>query len=81
MIEFSMQTDCVRPTFSLRIVCCLSKMCIVSKKKNTATDAFIEDFFGKHTKQYEECLSQIVSRRNSELFNNANNRRASLKER
>ena len=45
--ECSMQTGCVRPTVSLRIVCCLSKMCIVSKKKNTATDAFIEDFFGR----------------------------------
>ena len=61
MIEFSMQTGCVRPTVSLRIVCCLSKMCIVSKKKNTATDAFIEDFFGRQTRQYEECMSQIVS--------------------
>ena len=34
-----------------------------------------------NSRQYEECLSQIVSRRNSELFNNAENRRASLNER
>jgi len=48
MIEFPKQTGCVRPTASLRIVSCLSKMCIVSKKKKErATDAFIEDFFGR----------------------------------
>ena len=38
-------------------------------------------YLGDNTRQYEECLSEVVSRRNSELFNNADNRRASLNER
>ena len=80
MIEFSMQTGCVRPTVSLRIECCLSKMCIVSKKKLQWQMPSSKISLGDNARQYEECLSQI-DRRNSELFYNADNRTASLNER
>ena len=59
MIEFSMQTGCVRPTLSLRIVCSLSKMCIISKKKTQRQMPSSKISSGDSIRQYEECLSQL----------------------
>ena len=61
----------VRPTVYRGIVVCLSKMCIVSKKK--ISDKCLHHIFlvENNTRQYEEVFYQIVSQRSSELFDNA----------
>jgi len=84
MIEFQCtnrlgKTNCL----SLYIVSCLSKMCIVSKKKKKkkrATNAFIEDFLLKTIPGNDEelLIKMFYEETYSELFKNAEDRRASL---
>lgn len=73
----------MKPTVYRHIVYFLSKMCIVYKKKVTGRNKYCYPRFltEDNTTQYEEFLYLIVSWRNSKLFNNPEDIRASLTKR
>ena len=64
-----------------RMVPCIWLKCVLFQRKISDKCLHRRFLMEDNTRQYEEFLYQIVSWRNSELFNNAEDRRASLSER